>query len=79
MLDLKYLSQHSWAPALPVGLDRCLQGLNQRREELKCHKMPVQGSLSLQPLKGSPAERSPLEPHPSGQSEVNTRESPQVP
>lgn len=35
-------------------------------------------SSSLQPLKRSPAERSFLEypPHPSGQSEVNTRENP---
>lgn len=55
-----------------------MQGLNQRREELKCHKMPVQEALSLQPLKRSPAERSLLEytPHPRGQSEINTRENP---
>lgn len=79
VLDLKYLRQHSQVPALKSAeSERCLQRVNQWRDELKCPEMPIQGPLSLQSLKRSPAEINLVEYKLdlSGQSELDTRELP---
>lgn len=79
MLDLKYLRQHSQVPALKSAeSERCLQRVNQWRDELKCPEMPIQGPLSLQSLKRSPAEINLVEYKLdlSGKSELDTQELP---